>query len=426
MRDVAASSGGADDLQIGSLGLEITLETDRDAPTVGPSFLQVEDSTPVKIVHVSDCYLPRLGGIEQQVHDLAVRQQAAGHDVHIVTSVPGPDLLNDVAVSRPSDVRSSERPLIRYDWTFHGRRTVLRGDFDVVHAHVSATSPLAFFTAAAAARSGIPTAITVHSLWKNLTPIFRSVDVALRLRHAPVVWSAVSELAADSVRQVLGTPMPVMIVPNAVDAQAWRTPPIPRRPDHVVLATVGRLAARKRPRHLIRILREARAHIPTRITMDAVIVGEGPQRAMLQRVLAESEAGSWIRLAGKASHEQIRRLYQNTDVYVAPATLESFGMAALEARCAGLPVVARSSSGIAEFITDGVEGHLVDSDDDMVDAIVRLATSPSTLATLRDHNRNTAPTVTWPSVLDQCEQLYAQAQALQRAPARSLHGETRS
>ena len=42
---------------------------------------------PLRIVHVSDCYLPRLGGIERQVHDLAVRQRQRGHEVQIVTCV---------------------------------------------------------------------------------------------------------------------------------------------------------------------------------------------------------------------------------------------------------------------------------------------------------------------------------------------------
>jgi glycosyltransferase involved in cell wall biosynthesis len=373
----------------------------------------------VRIVHVSDCYLPRLGGIEQQVHDLALRQQARGDEVRIVTSVPGPDLLNDLPVSRPSNARSSERPLIRYDWTFRGRREVLAGDFDVVHAHVSAASPLAFFTAAAAARAGIPTALTVHSLWTNLTSVFRSVDLAVQLRRAPVAWSAVSDIAAGSVRQVLGPSLPVGIVPNGVDADEWRHTPLPRSPDRVTLATVGRLAARKRPRHLVSMLREIRARVPAQVALAAVIVGEGPQRRILQHSLDESGAGSWIHLAGKADHKQIRRIYESTDFYVAPATLESFGIAALEARCAGLPVVARRSSGIAEFITHDVEGLLVDDDEAMIDAMVRLATSPSTLDRLSRHNLSTAPAVTWPLVLSRCDDLYAQARSNQFPPSRT-------
>ena len=42
----------------------------------------------MRIAHVTDCYLPRLGGIEMQVRDLATRQQQAGEDVEIITATP--------------------------------------------------------------------------------------------------------------------------------------------------------------------------------------------------------------------------------------------------------------------------------------------------------------------------------------------------
>ncbi len=42
----------------------------------------------MRIAHVSDCYLPRLGGIEMQVHDLATRQRAAGHETTVITQTP--------------------------------------------------------------------------------------------------------------------------------------------------------------------------------------------------------------------------------------------------------------------------------------------------------------------------------------------------
>ena len=43
---------------------------------------------PVKIAHVTDFYLPRLGGIEMQVAELTGRERAAGHEVHVITSSP--------------------------------------------------------------------------------------------------------------------------------------------------------------------------------------------------------------------------------------------------------------------------------------------------------------------------------------------------
>ena len=43
----------------------------------------------MRVALLSDCYLPRLGGIEVQVHDLAHRLAAAGHDVEVVTATAG-------------------------------------------------------------------------------------------------------------------------------------------------------------------------------------------------------------------------------------------------------------------------------------------------------------------------------------------------
>ena len=43
----------------------------------------------MRIVHVSDCYLPRLGGIEVQVRSIALAQQRRGDEVAVITATPG-------------------------------------------------------------------------------------------------------------------------------------------------------------------------------------------------------------------------------------------------------------------------------------------------------------------------------------------------
>ena len=63
------------------------------------------------------------------------------------------------------------------------------------------------------------------------------------------------------------------------------------------------------------------------------------------------------------------------DVFVAPALLESFGIAALEAQAAALPVVGRSGNGLSDFIADGEGGVLVDSDRQMATVLAGMATT---------------------------------------------------
>src|SRR5699024_7516036 len=51
---------------------------------------------PLRIAIVSDCYVPRLGGIEMQAHDLARNLVAAGHEVVAITPTAGPNVVDGV------------------------------------------------------------------------------------------------------------------------------------------------------------------------------------------------------------------------------------------------------------------------------------------------------------------------------------------
>lgn len=374
----------------------------------------------MRIVHVTDCYLPRLGGIERQVHDLAIRQLAAGHDVEVITSVRGTgnDADSAVRVHRPRGARGAPTSVL-YGSSWSQRDQVLSGAFDVVHIHASTMSPMAFLAAGAASRAGIPTVITAHSLWAYASPIFAAADAILEWRDWPLVWSAVSTAAVEPLRRMLPASTPISVLPNGVDADAWRVPRRARRPDRIVVASVMRLAARKRPRQLLGMLRAARGQVPASIRMEAVIVGDGPQRAALQRYLDRHRMGDWTTLTGAADHARIRTIFADSDFYVAPAVLESFGIAALEAHCSGLPVVAHANSGIRDFIAHGDSGLLAVSDEDMVSCITRLVRSPDELDRLSGRVANGRLPTSWPSILGRCEQLYDQARLVvghQRQP----------
>ena len=97
---------------------------------------------------------------------------------------------------------------------------------------------------------------------------------------------------------------------------------------------------------------------------------------------------------------------------MAPARLESFGIAALEARTAGLPVIASAGAGIREFVATEREGLLTDTDADMVAALVRLAGDPELRASIAAHNRAVAPDMSWPHVVARCERAYGRARSL--------------
>ena len=361
----------------------------------------------MRIAHVTDFYLPRLGGIETHVHDLAVRQQAAGHQVEVITTSAAltGDADRELPVHRLTD-RSWLPAELRPSVLRAGRALLRERAYDVVHVHAGPVSPLAFTAAALATR--LPTVVTAHSLLSYVEPAFHMLDVGVGWSRWPAVWTAVSEVAAAPLRRLVA-PVPVHVLHNGIDAARWRVVPRWSDPREVLVVAVMRLAARKRPMHLLRILRGARRTLPASIRLRAVIAGDGPLRPAMERYLRRHDMTGWVHLPGRLSRPQIKELFAHSDVFVAPAILESFGIAALEARCAGLPVVARVEGGIGEFIADGREGLLVDSDAAMAAAIVTLAGDARTRTRIAAHNRLTAPPVAWPDVLARTFQLYALA-----------------
>ncbi|MBB2746341.1 UNVERIFIED_ORG: glycosyltransferase involved in cell wall biosynthesis [Microbispora rosea subsp. rosea] len=363
----------------------------------------------MRILHVSDCYLPRLGGIEVQVADLVRAQREAGHTVEVVTATPGEQLpgVHRVVAHLPFDLPVHPRG------TAHLLRIMASGRFDVVHVHTGAVSPFAWMGVRAAVRSGLPVVATVHSMWDPVTRgVYRALQAAFEWRRWGLVLTAVSEAAARPIRAVAGPRVPVQVVSNGLDVTAWRPEPGSVRhssvrdagdgpvDDVVHVVAVGRLAPRKQPLRLLKLLETVRTRVPRDIAMRATIVGDGPARGRMERYLRARRMG-WVSLPGRYSREQIKDLLAVADVFVAPAPRESFGLAALEARAAGVPVVARAQSGVADFVRPGKEGLLGRTFDDLVASVVRLARDSALRQSIAEHNRETEPVrCSWPAVLE--------------------------
>jgi glycosyltransferase involved in cell wall biosynthesis len=372
----------------------------------------------VKIVHVSDCYLPRPGGIERQVHDLAVRQQEAGHDVEIITS-SGADDQRDGEGAQLRVHRLADRGgagSIHYATSLRGAALAAARQFDAMHVHLSTCSPLALLAARAGCHAGVPVAATVHSMWARATPFMRACAGVSGWRRWPIAWSAVSAAASREVLSVLGG-RSVAVLPNGVDAGEWVLPVRVPDPQRVVIASVMRLVPRKRPRQLLQILAQLRRQVAADVHIEAVLVGNGALRPQLETDLRRLGMTDWVTLTGTLTRAEIASRYRDCDIYVAPAKLESFGIAALEARAAGLPIVARTGTGVAEFVQHDVHGLLVRDDAAMVRALRELVVNPGLRASFAASSRAHPPMIDWPRVLEGCDALYARAIALRQSAA---------
>lgn len=343
----------------------------------------------MRILHVTDHYLPVLGGIETQVAALAGRQAARGDDVTVLTSTPASVDGHHLDDTGPVQVHRARSLLV-------GARADL-SSYDVVHAHVSVLAPFASPLAALAARRGVPTVVTVHSLWKGLGTLAAAAASLSGLRGAPVQWTAVSRVAAEQLALRLPAGTRVAVVPNAVEVTARERTPFPSEGDPVRLVSTMRVARRKRPHDLLAMFAALRSS--TGVGVELTVVGDGPQRPGLESRIRRAGLGEAVRVTGRLSPEDVLRTLAGADVYVAPAVLESFGLAALEARCVGLPVVGHAASGVTEFVRDGVEGRLCTSDAEMVIRLRELVEDGDLRRRISEHNRSTPSVLTWANAL---------------------------
>jgi glycosyltransferase involved in cell wall biosynthesis len=163
---------------------------------------------------------------------------------------------------------------------------------------------------------------------------------------------------------------------------------------------------------LLNALRRARRIVPAGLPVRAVIVGDGRLRPVVAAWNKLRGTSEWVELAGRLSHSEIRTLYRHADFFVAPAQLESFGIAALEARCAGLPIVALAGTGIQAFVRDGHDGLIADGDRDLGAAIARLVCDDDSRTMMAACAIECVAPFSWDVVLKQTDEEYERAQRL--------------
>ncbi len=375
----------------------------------------------MKVALLTDCYLPRLGGIEVQTHDLAARLRARGHEVEVFTATPGAlgerhgvvEVVDDVPVHRMA---------LRLPWELpvnplapkEVRRRLRSGGFDVAHVHMGVVSPFATDLVGVALGIDLPTAITWHCLMERSRPVFRLLGHARRWGEQGAALSAVSGVAAASVQTVVGTDHEVRVLPNGIDTDRWSPPEGLLRDQGGPVEVVAsmRFAARKRPLAVLEVAARARDLLPPDRRMRLTIYGEGPERRRLEKFVASHAMGDWVHLPGRVTRDELRESYWRSDLYLTPARLEAFGIAALEARTAGLPVLARADTGVGDFVVDGVDGVLGADDDALVAGLVQLVTDEPMRQRIATHNATVAPEQTWPSVVEIAESEYRRAGAV--------------
>ena len=273
----------------------------------------------MRILHL--VFSSRLAGSERYCADLANRQAAAGHEVH-VAGAPG------------SPLAAALDPAVR----FHSFNVFLRGlrvhrfmaklAPDICHGHLSAACKI---LGRAAAHH--QTVATLHVGYK---------------RHQHGRLDGLICVNRGQTRELGDYPGMTRTIPNWLprmadpdDAPGLRGQ-LGLGDDVFLLGAVGRLHASKGMDVLIAAFR---ASAPANAAL--VILGEGPQRKELEKLCAGDPR---IHLPGFRA--DVGRCLHDLDVFISPSREESFGLAIIEAMSAGLPVIATAAEGPAEYLRD--------------------------------------------------------------------------
>jgi len=172
----------------------------------------------------------------------------------------------------------------------------------------------------------------------------------------------------------------------------------------VLLLSVGRLEKSKGFHVLVRSL----ARLPDQ-DWRWVLVGDGPFRPTLERLIASYRLGTRVIMAGRIPERDLHAWYEAATLFVHPTLYEGSSLVTLEAMAHRRPVVASSAGGLPDKVVDGVTGWLVRPGDDegLADALVRALRRRERLQELGDAGRSlVAREFSWSVVAERMVRLY--------------------
>jgi phosphatidylinositol alpha-1,6-mannosyltransferase len=316
---------------------------------------------------VTNDFPPRPGGIQQFVHNLAVRQPTGSVMVYASTWKGAAKFDAD----QPFEVVREDTGMLLPTPTVACRAAEIARAHGCDTVWFGAAAPLGLLAAGLRRRTGIRRAVGLthgHEIgWAALPgarallrQIGRDVDVLTYLTE----YQRKRLVAALHGLTTLDRLAPGVDVdayhPDVDGSEVRRRYGLTDRP---VVVCVSRLVSRKGQDVLIRAFPAIRQRVPGAALL---IVGGGPYRSMLERLARESGAGRDIVFTGGVPWADLPAHYAAGDVFAMPCRtrrwgldVEGLGIVYLEASATGLPVIAGDSGGAPDAVREGDTGYVV-------------------------------------------------------------------
>lgn len=312
----------------------------------------------MKIVFHCVYFPPEVGGLESHVFYLCRALAEMGHTVEVVTSRSLPGLPVEEEMEGIRIWRTWFPTRSPVGWIAHSLASVPRlleraSDADVLHAQAFASVPPCLFAASTGGRR-IPVVSTLHTshflvraqkaLWK---PILGEL-----VRRPEYSLAASAEIA--SVAEALAPGVSVEALTNGVETERFKpvTPALPPRGGPRIVVP-RRLFEKNGVEYLVRSIPAIRDVHPD---VEAILVGDGPERARLEALADELGLGDAVRFLGARPNTEMPGILSSATLAVFPSLMEATSVAALECLSCQVPVAASRVGGLPEIVDEAVGG----------------------------------------------------------------------
>lgn len=312
------------------------------------------------------CY-PTYGGSGIVATELGMDLAEKGHEVHFFsTNVPA--RLN---IKLPNiffhRIHVETYPLFQYQPYDLALSTilyekVLQYQLDLVHVHYAIPHAYAaYFTKQMLAQKGyhLPIVTTLHGTDITLVgkhPVYKTA-VEFSINQSDVVTSVSESLKQDTLKAFEIT-NDIKVVYNFIDNEQF----LPEKcvccrndlaePNEKVILHTSNLRKVKRIQDVISAFNIIQKTIPSKL----IIAGEGPEWELADQLIQEYGIQDKVKSLGMVS--DLQDVLKAADLFILPSEQESFGLAALEAMAANVPVISSNAGGLPEVNIDGVTGFV--------------------------------------------------------------------
>ena len=324
----------------------------------------------MRIAFVYDGIYPfSIGGVEMRVWRLAKGLSSRGHDVHIFgmkywegKDVIVRDGLCLHGVCKPQKLYANGRRTIKEAVYFAAKvlLPLVKDSFDIIDCQNFPYFPC--FSAKLASvirRSRL--IITWHEVWGDYWFNY----LGKKGTYGKIIERIVARLTADVTAvsdmtkrdlERIGAKGDIRLIPNGVDLTTFNDVTPSNQGSDIIFA--GRLIREKNVDLLIKSISFVRQEIPN---ISCIIIGDGPERSNLERLIHELNLESNILVTGFVEdNAQVISYLKASKVFALPSAREGFGIVALEANACGLPVITVSHprNAACELITEGENGFI--------------------------------------------------------------------